>query len=78
MLFGAALIFIPVIGSVVILGPLAAAIVGAIEGGVEGAVVVGVISAPGGALSAIGILKNSGSAVRVGAQSEQVPRVSDR
>ena len=59
ILFGAALIFIPVIGSVVILGPLAAAIVGAIEGGLEGAVVVGAISALGGALSAIGIPKNS-------------------
>ena len=59
MLFGAALIFIPVIGSVVVLGPLAAAIVATIEGGVEGALVVGVISALGGALSAIGIPKNS-------------------
>jgi hypothetical protein len=55
MLFGAAPIFIPVIGRVVILGPLAAAIVATIEGGV----VVGVISALGGALSAIGIPKNS-------------------
>ena len=45
ILFGSALIFIPVIGPVIVLGPLAAAIVGAIEGGVEGALVVGAISA---------------------------------
>jgi len=59
VLFGSALIFVPVIGHVIILGPLAAAIVGAIEGGVEGAVVGGAVSALGGALSAIGIPKNS-------------------
>ena len=55
MLFGSALIFVPVIGPVV--GPLAATIVGIIEGAVEGAVVVGAISALGGALSAVGIPK---------------------
>ena len=59
LLFGSALIFIPVIGHVVILGPLAAAIVSAIEGGVEGAVIVGALSALGGALSAIGVPKDS-------------------
>jgi len=59
LLFGSALIFVPVIGHVVILGPLAAAILGAIEGGVEGAVIVGALSALGGALSALGIPKDS-------------------
>ena len=59
MLFGSALIFIPVIGPVVVLGPLAATIVGMIEGAVEGAVVVGALSALGGALSAVGIPKDS-------------------
>ena len=59
VLFGSALIFVPVIGHVVILGPLAAAIAGAIEGGVGGAVVGGAFSALGGALSAIGLPKNS-------------------
>jgi len=59
LLFGSALMFIPVIGHVVILGPLAASLVGAIEGGVEGAVVVGALSALGGALSAIGVPQDS-------------------
>ena len=59
VLFGSALIFVPVVGHVIILGPLAAAIFGAIEGGVEGAAVAGALSALGGALSAIGIPKNS-------------------
>jgi hypothetical protein len=48
-----------VIGPVIVVGPLAAAIVGAIEGGVEGALVVGAISALAGALGAIGVPKNS-------------------
>ena len=61
ILFGAALIFIPVIGSVVILGPSQrrSSVPSKAAGRLEGAVVVGAISALGGALSAIGIPKNS-------------------
>jgi len=59
VLFGSALIFVPLVGHVVILGPLAAAIAGAIEGGVEGAAIGGAFSALGGALSAIGLPENS-------------------
>jgi uncharacterized membrane protein len=55
ILFGSALLFVPVVGHVVILGPLAAMLFG----GLQGAVVVGGVSALAGALTAIGIPKDS-------------------
>ena len=55
ILFGSALFFVPVIGHVIILGPLAATI----YGGLQGAVLVGGASALVGALSAIGIPRDS-------------------
>ncbi|MHB8493694.1 MAG: general stress protein [Casimicrobiaceae bacterium] len=55
VLFGSALMFVPVVGHVIILGPLAAAVFG----GLEGAVLVGGISALAGALMAVGIPKDS-------------------
>lgn len=54
-LFGSALFFIPGIGPLVVLGPLVAWIVGALEG----AVVIGGLSALGAALFSIGIPKDS-------------------
>jgi uncharacterized membrane protein len=55
MLFGSALLFVPVVGHIVILGPLAAMLFS----GVQGAVVVGGVSALAGALMAIGIPRDS-------------------
>src|SRR5580692_6063487 len=55
VLFGSALLFVPVVGPMVVLGPLAAMLFN----GLQGAVVVGGISALAGALTAIGIPKNS-------------------
>ncbi len=55
ILFGSALMFVPVVGHIIILGPLAAALFG----GLEGAVLVGGISALAGALMAIGIPRDS-------------------
>ncbi|ODV01889.1 MAG: permease [Rubrivivax sp. SCN 70-15] len=55
ILFGSALMFVPVVGHIVILGPLAAAVVS----GLEGAVVAGGLSALVGALTAMGIPKDS-------------------
>lgn len=55
VLFGAAFLFMPVIGHIVVFGPLASAIVG----GIEGAAVVGGVSALVGALTAIGVPKDS-------------------
>ena len=55
VLFGSALMFVPVVGHVIILGPLAAAVFG----GLEGAVLVGGISALAGALMAVGIPRDS-------------------
>ena len=55
MLFGSALMFVPVVGHVVVLGPLAAMLFS----GLRGAVVVGGVSALAGALTAIGIPKDS-------------------
>jgi uncharacterized membrane protein len=55
MLFGAAFLFVPVMGHIVILGPLATTIVG----GLQGAVVGGGVSAVAGALSALGVPKDS-------------------
>jgi hypothetical protein len=51
VLVGSAMMFIPVVGHVIVLGPLA----GALVGGLEGAVWVGGISALAGALMAVGI-----------------------
>jgi uncharacterized membrane protein len=55
MLFGSALMFVPLVGHIVILGPIAATI----AGGLQGAVVGGGLSALVGALSALGIAKDS-------------------
>ena len=55
MLFGSALMFVPIVGHIVILGPLAAAVVS----GLEGAVVAGGLGALVGALTAMGIPKDS-------------------
>jgi uncharacterized membrane protein len=55
LLFGSLFLFIPVFGHLVILGPLAAIVANTLEG----AAVVGVAGALGGALSAIGVPKNS-------------------
>jgi len=55
VLFGSALMFVPVIGHVVVLGPIAATI----AGGLQGAVLGGGGGALVGALTAIGVPKNS-------------------
>jgi len=55
VLFGSAMLFVPVLGHVIVLGPLAAAVFG----GLEGAVLVGGLSALAGALMSLGIPKNS-------------------
>ena len=55
VLFGSALVFIPVLGHIVILGPFAAMLFG----GLQGAVVVGGVSALAGALMSTGIPKDS-------------------
>lgn len=55
VLFGSAMLFVPVIGHVIVLGPLAAAVFG----GLEGAVLVGGVSALAGALMSLGVPKNS-------------------
>jgi len=55
MLFGSALMFVPVVGHIIVLGPLAATLFG----GLQGAVLVGGASALVGALMAIGIPKDS-------------------
>lgn len=55
MLFGSALMFVPVVGHIIVLGPLAATLFG----GMQGAALVGGASALVGALSAIGIPKDS-------------------
>lgn len=55
LLVGSGFFFVPVIGQLVVLGPLASIIVG----GIEGAVLAGGASALAGALMATGIPKNS-------------------
>ena len=55
ILFGSALMFVPVVGHVVVLGPIAAAI----AGGLQGAVLGGGASALVGALSTLGVPKDS-------------------
>ncbi|HEU0198926.1 MAG TPA: general stress protein [Burkholderiaceae bacterium] len=55
MFFGAAFLFVPVFGHLVVLGPLAATVVGALQGAVIG----GGVTAIAGALSALGVPKNS-------------------
>jgi uncharacterized membrane protein len=55
ILFGSAMMFVPVVGHVVVIGPLAAAVFG----GLEGAVLVGGLSALAGALLSLGIPKDS-------------------
>lgn len=55
VLFGSAMMFVPVLGHVIVLGPLAAMLFS----GLQGAVVVGGVSALAGALISIGIPKDS-------------------
>lgn len=55
ILFGSALLFVPVVGHIVVLGPLAAMLFS----GLEGAVLAGGASALVGALSTLGIPKDS-------------------
>lgn len=55
LLFGSALMFVPILGHIIILGPLAAMLFS----GLQGAVVVGGVSALAGALMSIGIPKDS-------------------
>jgi uncharacterized membrane protein len=55
VLFGSAMMFVPVVGHVFVLGPLAAALFG----GLEGAVLVGGVGALAGALMAVGIPRDS-------------------
>ena len=55
ILFGSVMMFVPVLGHLIILGPIAAMI----ASGLEGAVVGGGLSALLGALSAIGVPKDS-------------------
>jgi uncharacterized membrane protein len=55
VLFGSALMLVPVLGHIVVLGPLAAMLFS----GLQGAVVVGGVSALAGALMSIGIPKDS-------------------
>jgi uncharacterized membrane protein len=54
-LFGSALMFVPVLGHIIVLGPLAAMLFS----GIQGAVVVGGVSALAGGLMSIGIPKDS-------------------
>ncbi len=55
MLFGGAFLFLPAIGPIVVMGPLAAWLVGTLEGAVVG----GSVGALAGALTSIGIPKDS-------------------
>jgi uncharacterized membrane protein len=55
VLFGSALFVIPVVGHVIIMGPLVAAVVSALEGAALG----GSVGILGGALASVGIPKNS-------------------
>lgn len=55
MLFGSAMLFVPVVGHVVVMGPLAATL----ASGLQGAVLGGGVSALIGALTAIGVPKDS-------------------
>lgn len=55
ILFGSALMFVPVVGHIVVLGPIAATI----AAGLQGAVVGGGVSALAGALSSLGLPKDS-------------------
>ncbi len=55
VLFGSMMMFVPVVGQVVVLGPIAATI----AGGLEGAALGGGLSAIIGALSTIGVPKDS-------------------
>lgn len=55
MLFGSALLFVPVLGHIVVLGPIAATIAGALQGAVVG----GGLTALIGALTAVGVPKDS-------------------
>ncbi|MBX3589429.1 MAG: DUF1269 domain-containing protein [Burkholderiaceae bacterium] len=55
ILFGSALMFVPVVGHIVVLGPIAATI----AGGLQGAVLGGGLTALVGALTALGVPRDS-------------------
>ncbi len=55
LLFGGMMLTVPVMGPLVVLGPLATAVFAAVTGAVEGAVVTGGLGALGAALFSIGI-----------------------
>ena len=59
LLFGGLMLTIPIVGSVMVLGSLAAAVFTAIGGAVEGAIVVGGLGALGAALFSLGVPENS-------------------
>jgi hypothetical protein len=59
LLFGGMMLTIPVVGPVMVLGPIAAAVFGSLAAGVEGAVVMGGLGALGAALYGIGIPEKS-------------------
>lgn len=59
LLFGGMMLTIPVIGPVVVLGHLAAAVFATVAGAVEGAVIMGGLGALGAALFSIGIPHHS-------------------
>lgn len=59
MLFGGLMLTVPVIGPVIVLGPLAALVFTVITGAVEGAVLTGGLGALGAALFSIGIPHHS-------------------
>lgn len=82
LLLGSGFFFVPVIGPMVVLGPMTSIIVG----GIEGAVLAGGASALVGALTAVGVPKNSvlryetaltadKFLVTVHAQEQDVPRI---
>jgi hypothetical protein len=55
LLFGGMMLTLPVVGPVIVLGPLAAAVFTAITGAVEGAVVMGGLGALGAGLFSLGV-----------------------
>ena len=59
LLFGGVMLTVPVVGPVMVVGSLAAAVFATLAGAVEGAVVVGGLGALGAALFSIGIPKHS-------------------
>ena len=59
VLFGGVFLTLPVIGPLVVLGPLALAVISVVEGALEGAVVIGGLTALGAAFFNFGVPKDS-------------------